>query len=51
MPIHSAPASLIPSAAFWLLSRAEYDTLLPIDIAPRPREIVRVGLVIEDLEP
>lgn len=37
--------------AFWLLSRAEYDTLLPLRITPAPRELVRVGLVIEDLDP
>ncbi|MBI2894999.1 MAG: hypothetical protein HYY06_15700 [Deltaproteobacteria bacterium] len=37
--------------AFWLLTRVEYDALLPITIAPRPSELVRVGLVIEDLEP
>lgn len=35
--------------AFWLLPRAEYDALLPLRISPMPREIVRVGLVIEDL--
>jgi hypothetical protein len=33
--------------AFWLLPRAEYDALLPIEITPAPSEIVRVGLVIE----
>jgi hypothetical protein len=35
--------------AFWLLPRAEYDALLPLSVSPTPREIVRVGLVIEDL--
>lgn len=35
--------------AFWLLTRPEYDSLLPIRITPAPRELVRVGLVIEDL--
>ena len=33
--------------AFWLVSRADYDGLLPIEITPAPREMVRVGLVIE----
>lgn len=37
--------------AFWLLTRAEYDTLLPIRITPAPSELVRVGLVIESLDP
>ena len=37
--------------SFWLLTRAEYDELLPIRITPAPSELRRVGLVIEDLEP
>lgn len=37
--------------AFWPLTRPEYDALLPIRIAPTPRDLVRVGLVIEDLGP
>ncbi len=35
--------------AFWLLPRAEYDALLPIEISPPPTDLVRVGLVIEQL--
>lgn len=37
--------------AFWLLARSEYDAVLPLRVAPVPREIVRVGVVIEDLGP
>jgi hypothetical protein len=33
--------------AFWLVPRAQYDALLPIEVSPAPSEIVRVGLVIE----
>jgi hypothetical protein len=35
--------------AFWLLPRADYDALLPLEVSPAPREVVRVGLVIQTL--
>lgn len=31
----------------WLLSRAAYDTMLPIDVVPAPGYTARVGVVIE----
>lgn len=33
----------------WLLPRASYDAMLPLEITPAPRELVRVGVVIEQL--
>jgi hypothetical protein len=33
----------------WLLPRAAYDAMLPVEITPTPRELVRVGVVIEQL--
>jgi hypothetical protein len=36
--------------AIWLLPRADYDDMLPLTLTPEPTELVRVGLVIEDLD-
>lgn len=33
----------------YILTRAEYDRMLPITISPTPTELVRVGVVISDL--
>jgi hypothetical protein len=31
----------------YFIDRADYDAMLPLTITPRPRELVRVGLVID----
>lgn len=35
------------SRAIWLVPQREYDAMLPITVTPRPRSIVRVGVVIQ----
>ena len=34
-----------------VLPRAEYDRLLPIRFTPQPEELVRVGLVVQEVSP
>jgi hypothetical protein len=36
-----------PRRILWLLPRASYDAMLPIEVHPAPLELVRVGLVIQ----